>query len=111
MKFWRSSEEVLKKFWRSSEEVDIHSRQQFLSILAAKHEWNDDLLYSQVQALKQANPNLKTLLAVGGWNHENVWSPFSDMVSTAAKSDQVFFPICFIDNVLFSYNQTLPKKC
>ncbi|KAJ7371554.1 hypothetical protein OS493_024896 [Desmophyllum pertusum] len=47
-------------------------------------EWNDDKLYPRFQALKQKNPDLKTLLAVGGWNHENANSPFSKMVKTAA---------------------------
>ena len=30
-------------------------------------EWNDDSLYSQVQALKARNPALKTLISIGGW--------------------------------------------
>ena len=37
----------------------------------AMYEWNDDKLYAQVQDLKKVNPELKTLLAIGGWNHEN----------------------------------------
>ena len=36
-------------------------------------------------ALKQKNPALKTLLAVGGWTHEEKDSPFSKMVATAAN--------------------------
>ncbi|TMS16567.1 Acidic mammalian chitinase [Larimichthys crocea] len=32
------------------------------------YEWNDDILYKSFNALKQTNPKLKTLLAVGGWN-------------------------------------------
>ena len=49
-------------------------------------EWNDDQLYRRFNALKQKNPDLTTLLAVGGWNHENgVTSPFSRMVASAAK--------------------------
>ena len=45
-------------------------------------EWNDaDDLYGRVLALKDRNPSLKVLLAVGGWNHEDGHSPFSDMVS------------------------------
>ena len=49
-------------------------------------EWNDDDLYKRVEALKLKNPNLQTLLAVGGWNHEGgAVSPFSRMVSTAGK--------------------------
>ena len=35
-------------------------------------------------ALKKKNPALKTLLAVGGWTHEEKDSPFSKMVATAA---------------------------
>ncbi|XP_060628428.2 acidic mammalian chitinase-like [Anolis sagrei] len=43
-------------------------------------EWNDiDVLYPQTQALKQRNPNLLTLLAIGGWNFG---SGFSEMLST-----------------------------
>ena len=55
------------------------------SVLAAKFEWNDEKLYSQIQDLKKTNPELKTLLAVGGWNHESFSSPFSQMVATEAK--------------------------
>eukprot|EP00794_Sanderia_malayensis_P010199 gene10199-11247_t len=52
----------------------------------AMYEWNDDKLYAQVQDLKNQNPQLKTLLAIGGWNHENGQvSKFSQMVSTAAN--------------------------
>ncbi|XP_037540695.1 acidic mammalian chitinase [Nematolebias whitei] len=31
-------------------------------------EWNDEVLYKSFNALKIRNPQLKTLLAVGGWN-------------------------------------------
>jgi len=51
----------------------------------AMYEWNDDKLYPRFNALKQKNRELKTLLAVGGWNHENHNSPFSKMVKTAAS--------------------------
>lgn len=51
----------------------------------AMYEWNDDKLYPRFNALKQKNPSLRTLLAVGGWNHENHNSPFSKMVKTAAS--------------------------
>jgi chitinase len=32
------------------------------------YEWNDDVLYAELQAHKAYNPKLKTLIAVGGWN-------------------------------------------
>jgi len=51
----------------------------------AMFEWNDDQLYPRFNNLKKKNPGLKTLLAVGGWNHENYNSPFSRMVKTAAS--------------------------
>lgn len=51
----------------------------------AMFEWNDDKLYPRFNNLKKKNPGLKTLLAVGGWNHENYNSPFSRMVKTAAS--------------------------
>lgn len=58
-------------------------------------EWNDDKLYADVYKLKEKNPALKMLLAVGGWNHEgDPISPFSRMVSTAANRRT------FIDSVL-----------
>lgn len=31
-------------------------------------EWNDETLYGTLNSLKSRNPNLKTLLSVGGWN-------------------------------------------
>ena len=52
----------------------------------AGYEWNDETLYGEVDKLKQKNPNLKTLLAVGGWSHEgDAVSPFSRMVSSAGN--------------------------
>ncbi|XP_023649207.1 acidic mammalian chitinase-like [Paramormyrops kingsleyae] len=47
------------------------------------YEWNDDSLYRSFNALKQRNPQLKTLLAVGGWNFGT--SQFTIMASTAAN--------------------------
>uniref|UniRef100_A0A8C9V561 chitinase n=1 Tax=Scleropages formosus TaxID=113540 RepID=A0A8C9V561_SCLFO len=46
------------------------------------YEWNDDVLYQSFNALKKSNPNLKTSLAVGGWNFGS--NQFSAMVSSAA---------------------------
>ncbi|XP_070694938.1 acidic mammalian chitinase-like isoform X2 [Pempheris klunzingeri] len=46
-------------------------------------EWNDDQLYKSFNGLKQRNPNLKTLLAVGGWNFGT--QKFTTMVSTQAN--------------------------
>ncbi|XP_051736245.1 acidic mammalian chitinase-like isoform X2 [Ctenopharyngodon idella] len=44
-------------------------------------EWNDETLYKSFNGLKTRNPNLKTLLAVGGWNFGS--ARFSVMVSTS----------------------------
>ncbi|XP_019402031.1 PREDICTED: acidic mammalian chitinase-like [Crocodylus porosus] len=44
-------------------------------------EWNDVALYAGVNGLKSYNPDLKTLLSVGGWNFGT--QKFSTMVSTA----------------------------
>ncbi|XP_029013331.2 probable chitinase 10 [Betta splendens] len=46
-------------------------------------EWNDDQLYTSFNGLKQRNPNLITLLAVGGWNFGT--QKFTTMVSTQAN--------------------------
>ncbi|KAM9786239.1 chitotriosidase-1-like [Neosynchiropus ocellatus] len=46
-------------------------------------EWNDEELYKTFNGLKQRNPNLKTLLAVGGWNFGS--QRFTAMVSTQAN--------------------------
>ncbi|XP_062312131.1 chitinase, acidic.2 [Osmerus eperlanus] len=47
------------------------------------YEWNDETLYQAFNALKQRNPHLKTLLAVGGWNFGS--TQFSIMVSNTAN--------------------------
>ncbi|KAF3856111.1 hypothetical protein F7725_016834 [Dissostichus mawsoni] len=47
------------------------------------YEWDDVKLYGQFQALKIQNSNLKTLLAVGGWNFGT--AKFTAMVSSAAN--------------------------
>uniref|UniRef100_A0A8D0AJP2 chitinase n=1 Tax=Sander lucioperca TaxID=283035 RepID=A0A8D0AJP2_SANLU len=49
----------------------------------ATYEWNDVELYSQFNALKNKNGNLKTLLSVGGWNFGS--SGFSQMVLSPAN--------------------------
>ncbi|XP_051529370.1 acidic mammalian chitinase-like [Myxocyprinus asiaticus] len=46
------------------------------------YEWNDETLYKSFNNLKNINPHLKTLLAVGGWNFGS--TQFSIMVSTPA---------------------------
>ncbi|XP_028853732.1 acidic mammalian chitinase-like [Denticeps clupeoides] len=47
------------------------------------YEWDDEKLYGEFQALKNQNGNLKTLLAIGGWNFGT--QKFTAMVSTAAN--------------------------
>ena len=50
-------------------------------------------MYKQITALKEKNPDLKVMLAVGGWNHGS--QPFTQMVATEASRTQ------FVEN---SYN-------
>ncbi|KAM4612691.1 acidic mammalian chitinase-like [Polymixia lowei] len=47
------------------------------------YEWDDEKLYGQFQALKNQNSNLKTLLAIGGWNFGT--AKFTAMVSSPAN--------------------------
>ncbi|XP_077454248.1 acidic mammalian chitinase-like [Stigmatopora argus] len=47
------------------------------------YEWNDEVLYESFNQLKNINPKLKTLLAVGGWNFGT--TQFTNMVSTLAN--------------------------
>ena len=42
--------------------------------------------YDMARGLKTANPDLKILLAIGGWNHGS--GPFTAMVSTQSNIDQ-----------------------
>ncbi|KAH0618849.1 hypothetical protein JD844_018347 [Phrynosoma platyrhinos] len=46
-------------------------------------EWNDITLYKSFNGLKNQNGELKTLLAIGGWNFGT--APFTAMVSTPAN--------------------------
>ncbi|XP_077190703.1 chitotriosidase-1-like [Paroedura picta] len=46
-------------------------------------EWNDETIYREFNQLKQRNPSLKTLLAIGGWNFGS--AKFSAMVATPAN--------------------------
>ena len=56
------------------------------------YEWNDEDMYGQFNALKNTNPDLKTLLAVGGWNFGS--EGFSQMVGSQANRT------VFIDSVI-----------
>ncbi|XP_059188549.1 acidic mammalian chitinase-like [Centropristis striata] len=47
------------------------------------YEWNDDVLYKSFNELKNRNPKLKTLLAVGGWNFGS--AQFTIMASSPAN--------------------------
>uniref|UniRef100_A0A8D2L054 Acidic mammalian chitinase n=1 Tax=Varanus komodoensis TaxID=61221 RepID=A0A8D2L054_VARKO len=59
----------------------------------APYEWNDESrLFPEFQALKKSNPNLVTLLAIGGWNFGT--QKFTEMVATAANRK------IFIDSVI-----------
>ncbi|XP_076472360.1 LOW QUALITY PROTEIN: acidic mammalian chitinase-like [Babylonia areolata] len=67
----------------------------------APFEWNDDStswstgLYEKFQNLKQQNPNVKTLLAVGGWNLGS--APFHQIVqSQANRQDFITHSIKFL---------------
>ena len=50
-------------------------------------------MYKQIVALKEKNPDLKVMLAVGGWNHPA--APFTQVVSTEKAQKE------FVEN---SYN-------
>ncbi|XP_076441133.1 acidic mammalian chitinase-like [Babylonia areolata] len=67
----------------------------------APFEWNDDStdwskgMYERFQKLKERNPNLKTLLAVGGWNMGS--APFTAVVqSQANRQDFITHSIKFL---------------
>ncbi|MFN6536198.1 MAG: glycosyl hydrolase family 18 protein [Nostoc sp. EkiNYC01] len=65
-------------------------------------EWNDrTVLYPEIQKLKQKNPNLKTLLSIGGWGFNDLQDPikigtytynlFSQMAASAAGRQQFIY--------------------
>lgn len=56
------------------------------------YEWNDEQMWPRVSALKAKKPNLKVLIAVGGWNQASY--AFSPMASSAATRK------IFIDSVM-----------
>ncbi|KAM9319223.1 chitotriosidase-1-like [Gastrophryne carolinensis] len=58
----------------------------------AAYEWNDDVLYEQFNNLKKVNPELVTVLAIGGWNFGT--QKFTDMVASAGNRK------IFIDSVI-----------
>ncbi|XP_069125631.1 acidic mammalian chitinase-like [Argopecten irradians] len=60
----------------------IYSFAQITNNQLATYEWNDGQLYAEFNDLKKQNPNLKTLLAVGGWNQAS--THFSPMVTNPA---------------------------
>lgn len=49
-------------------------------------------MYKKIVALKEQNPNLKIMLAVGGWSHAA--APFTQMVSTEQSRSE------FVENSL-----------
>ncbi|OWF51744.1 chitinase 3 [Mizuhopecten yessoensis] len=52
----------------------------------ATYEWNDEVQYGVVMSKKMENPNLKVMLAVGGYNHGV--SRFSAMVSSLSNIEE-----------------------
>ncbi|XP_002163945.3 acidic mammalian chitinase [Hydra vulgaris] len=88
---WSQYRDGLGKF--SPEKIDTslcsHINYAFAKIntethVIEKYEWDDDLLISEIDSLKSIKPSLKTVLSVGGWNHEETEPRFSNMVATAA---------------------------
>lgn len=69
----------------------IHSFAKIQGLTIAPFEWNDiDLLFVEARKLKTENPDLKLLLAVGGWTHDRDYGPlFTTMVSK--QSNMVTF--------------------
>ncbi|XP_069560469.1 acidic mammalian chitinase-like [Brachyistius frenatus] len=86
---WSQYRPGIGKFMPSNVEPNLctHLIYAFAGINEANElvtiEWNDEELYKSFNGLKQRNPNLKTLLAVGGWNFGT--QKFTKMVSTQAN--------------------------
>ncbi|KAK3088448.1 hypothetical protein FSP39_019336 [Pinctada imbricata] len=58
-------------------------------------EWNDEQRYSEVMKLKETNPDLKVLLAMGGWNAGSL--PFSKMCETLeSRSEFIYSSIAWL---------------
>ncbi|XP_053106421.1 chitinase-3-like protein 1 isoform X2 [Hemicordylus capensis] len=57
-------------------------------------EWNDDTTYADVNNLKRSNPNLKTLLSVGGYLLGA--EPFSNLTSPRRRSDFIISAMQFL---------------
>lgn len=76
----------------------IYSFAKVVGNTLAAYEWNDEStdwskgMYERTIALKNQNPSLKILLAVGGWNHGS--AAFSTMVTSDTSRAQ------FVDNTL-----------
>ncbi|KAJ8319360.1 hypothetical protein KUTeg_004451 [Tegillarca granosa] len=66
----------------------IYSFAKLQNDVLKAYEWNDEStswskgMYERTIAIKQQNPKLKVLIAVGGWNHENQVPLFSNMVTS-----------------------------
>jgi len=66
------------------------------------YEWDDVQFYDQINKLKEEHPNLKTLLSVGGWNHENE-PRYSKMVQTT-ETRKIFIDSLYENMVKYNFN-------
>ena len=64
--------------------------------------------YERFNDLKKINPNLKILLAVGGWNLAS--APFTEMVATA-ESSGLRWPFCDLPQVQLVWSQEHNFNC